>query len=62
MPKRENTEQDLPLQVSKKKYQVLRADFPLIVQGVLLTTGAEVELEETDQVKALVEAKILKEV
>jgi len=32
------------------------------VQGVLLTTGAEVELEETNQVKALVEAKILKEV
>lgn len=62
MPKRENTEQDLPLQVSKKKYQVLRADFPFIVQDVLLTTGAEVELEETDQVKALVEAKILKEV
>lgn len=62
MPKKEEQTFEIQTATTKKKYQVLQANFPLVVQDVLLTTGAIVELEETDQVKALVGAKILKEV
>lgn len=44
-----------------KTYKVVRADFPLFVQGKVLTTGMVVELEEDEQVKSLLEAGILKE-
>ncbi|MEM1589318.1 MAG: hypothetical protein QW175_02725 [Candidatus Bathyarchaeia archaeon] len=44
-----------------RTYKVLKADFPLLVQGKVLTTGMVVELEEDDQVKSLLEAGILKE-
>ncbi len=44
-----------------KTYKVLKADFPLLVQGKVLATGMAVELEEDEQVKSLLEAGILKE-
>ncbi|QID32326.1 hypothetical protein [Pampinifervens florentissimum] len=44
-----------------KTYKVLKADFPLLVQDKVLTTGMVVELEENEQVKSLLEAGILKE-
>ncbi len=44
-----------------KTYRVVKADFPLLVQGKVLATGMIVELEEDDQVKSLLEAGILKE-
>jgi hypothetical protein len=45
----------------KKSYRVLKADFPLLVQDILLSTGMLVELEETEQVKSLLEMGVLKE-
>lgn len=45
----------------KKSYRVLKADFPLPVQDILLSTGMLVELEETEQVKSLLEMGVLKE-
>jgi len=66
MPKKENAEQLEPQVEStlgvKKKYRVLKAPVPLVVQEKVLISGLEVELEETPQVQALVEQKILKEV
>jgi len=44
-----------------RTYKVLKASFPLLVQGKVLTTGMVVELEEDDQVKYLLETGILKE-
>ncbi|MEM4546852.1 MAG: hypothetical protein QW328_08860 [Nitrososphaerota archaeon] len=44
-----------------KAYKVVRANFPLLVQNKVLTTGMIVELEENEQVKSLLEAGILKE-
>ncbi len=48
--------------IPKKKYRVLKAPIPLVVQDKVLITGGNVELKETPQVLALVEQKILKEV
>lgn len=44
-----------------RTYKVLKASFPLLVQGKVLTTGMVVELEEDEQVKYLLETGILKE-
>lgn len=44
-----------------KTYRVVKADFPLVVQDKVLTTGMLVELEETEQVKSLLELGVLKE-
>jgi len=67
MPKKEDVTQFEPQvestpEVKKKRYRVLKAPVPLVVQEKILMTGIEVELEETPQVLSLVEQKILKEV
>ncbi len=46
----------------KKKYQVQKLDFPAVIQGISVSTNMIIELEETDEVKSLIEMQILKEV